>query len=425
MTGFSNPERRGLQQMQAAGAAHPDADLLTAFSEQTLTARERQQVLAHLATCAECREVIALAAPPVPETASVAEARPAFWKWPVLRWGAVAASAALVLVIVSVNTIQRKQVEPQHSMVGAKTEPTAPIPMSKAPSAADLNQPEGAPASADKGAVAGLQKPQVRYEKLPAESPSSSEEIAARVDRARDLSAANVEMTQAKVAAETAAAVPAPPPPVGRPETARVGGANMNMAMANIRTESRNDADALAQKKEVPIAPQAQAAPQADTFAYSVAPPAQANVEAQFKSKPNLQGGAAPMAAAPGRQAQGLAKARQTRYAAPTNWNISSDGYLQRSFDHGLTWERALPEQKFSAVAFIRNSIWAGGAKGVLMHSADAGQTWAPISPASAGATIQGDITAIRFTDANHGLVSTSTGETWSTADGGSNWTKQ
>ncbi|MGH9509145.1 MAG: zf-HC2 domain-containing protein, partial [Terriglobales bacterium] len=48
---------------------HPDADLLTAFCERTLTETERQQVIAHLALCADCRDAVALATPPQPSEA--------------------------------------------------------------------------------------------------------------------------------------------------------------------------------------------------------------------------------------------------------------------------------------------------------------------------------------------------------------------
>src|SRR5260370_7647290 len=44
--------------------AHPDADLLTAFAEQALSATERDGLLQHLALCGDCREVVAVALPP-------------------------------------------------------------------------------------------------------------------------------------------------------------------------------------------------------------------------------------------------------------------------------------------------------------------------------------------------------------------------
>ncbi|WP_348263319.1 zf-HC2 domain-containing protein [Telmatobacter sp. DSM 110680] len=40
---------------------HPDAESLTAFAEQLLPAPERDQILAHMATCSRCREVVFLA----------------------------------------------------------------------------------------------------------------------------------------------------------------------------------------------------------------------------------------------------------------------------------------------------------------------------------------------------------------------------
>jgi Putative zinc-finger len=40
---------------------HPDAESLNAFAEQALTPTEREQVLAHLATCGRCRQVVYLA----------------------------------------------------------------------------------------------------------------------------------------------------------------------------------------------------------------------------------------------------------------------------------------------------------------------------------------------------------------------------
>jgi hypothetical protein len=40
--------------------AHPDAERLTAFAEQLLSGAEREQILAHMATCNRCREVVFL-----------------------------------------------------------------------------------------------------------------------------------------------------------------------------------------------------------------------------------------------------------------------------------------------------------------------------------------------------------------------------
>ena len=49
------------------GSAHPSADLLAAFAEQSLPAREADAVSGHLAQCGECRETVFLAAQAVEE----------------------------------------------------------------------------------------------------------------------------------------------------------------------------------------------------------------------------------------------------------------------------------------------------------------------------------------------------------------------
>jgi len=45
--------------------------------------------------------------------------------------------------------------------------------------------------------------------------------------------------------------------------------------------------------------------------------------------------------------------------------------------------------------------------------------------PSSAGSVLTGDIVSIEFTDLQHGKLSTSTAETWITADSGQTWQKQ
>ena len=49
------------QKMAETSAAHPDPNLLAAFAENSLLARERASVIVHLAECADCRESLALA----------------------------------------------------------------------------------------------------------------------------------------------------------------------------------------------------------------------------------------------------------------------------------------------------------------------------------------------------------------------------
>src|SRR5512146_16640 len=78
-----------------APSSHPDADLLTAFAENTLTVKERRQVIEHLSACADCREIIFLAQPEA-ATQIILAPKPRRFTW--MAWASV---AAVVVVVTS------------------------------------------------------------------------------------------------------------------------------------------------------------------------------------------------------------------------------------------------------------------------------------------------------------------------------------
>jgi hypothetical protein len=94
---------------------HPDAEVLNAFAEQALGERERSQVLAHLAVCGQCREVIMLAQQAaIVETAPVvtvaAPIAPRTWwrQWRVV-WIPAAVAAAFTVTTVSMHFRQAER----------------------------------------------------------------------------------------------------------------------------------------------------------------------------------------------------------------------------------------------------------------------------------------------------------------------------
>ena len=147
----------------------------------------------------------------------------------------------------------------------------------------------------------------------------------------------------------------------------------------------------------------------------------------------------------------------------PVAWSITSGGGLQRSVDHGQTWQmvdvnaspssftdsmsvaaasktsraaKAKASEKdarnqrigsitFRAVAAAGSEVWAGGNAGALYHSLDSGNHWTRVAPTSAGTALTGDVINVDFPDAQHGSVSTSTSEVWKTSDAGQSWQKQ
>jgi photosystem II stability/assembly factor-like uncharacterized protein len=158
--------------------------------------------------------------------------------------------------------------------------------------------------------------------------------------------------------------------------------------------------------------------------------------------------------------ATGIAKASAVR------WTISSAGGLQRSLDGGNTWQdvavvtmpevgassmtvesaamtqagksdkaRSREDKKsqtktvsspvFRAVAADGLEVWAGGSSSMLYHSRDGGEHWTSELPSADGVALRGDVNSIQFSDPQHGKVSTSSAEVWTTSDGGQSWQKQ
>ncbi|MGB8130997.1 MAG: YCF48-related protein [Candidatus Angelobacter sp.] len=112
--------------------AHPDADTLTAYMEQSLPAAEGETVVAHLAVCEPCREVVALSQALMiqPDTQTVlTSARVPRWRRMVTPVFGMAASVAAMAVI-AFMVIQLPQRHPQQSH-SATTNNPANLPISQ------------------------------------------------------------------------------------------------------------------------------------------------------------------------------------------------------------------------------------------------------------------------------------------------------
>jgi Photosynthesis system II assembly factor YCF48/Putative zinc-finger len=79
----------------------------------------------------------------------------------------------------------------------------------------------------------------------------------------------------------------------------------------------------------------------------------------------------------------------------------------------------------FRSISAAGLEVWAGGSAGVLYHSANGGDQWTRVIPSASGILLTGDITGIAFSDPQHGQVTTSTQELWTTFDAGQTWQKR
>jgi hypothetical protein len=126
---------------------HPEAELLSAFAERALSAHERNHVLAHLAVCTRCRQVVALsasaseleshtlvaAAAAAPAVAAHRRPNPWWTRWR-LVWIPAAVVAAFTVTVVSLNL---RRTEP----AGVRIEIAKQVPPSGGPPSSEQGVP--------------------------------------------------------------------------------------------------------------------------------------------------------------------------------------------------------------------------------------------------------------------------------------------
>lgn len=130
-----NPLRQALAKSQQA-EPHPDPDLLTAFAEGALIAREREEISGHLAVCGECREVLSRASGAAVDPVEVKpQLLPRPMHPPLRRWLPwVAVAAGIVVCSAVLLRHQSKSVVAPPTQVAvvsqqeAKALPQAPTP---------------------------------------------------------------------------------------------------------------------------------------------------------------------------------------------------------------------------------------------------------------------------------------------------------
>ena len=104
-----------------------------------------------------------------------------------------------------------------------------------------------------------------------------------------------------------------------------------------------------------------------------------------------------------------------------------SSGALQRSLDHGATWQTS--SARGPSVALFRRP-WCGdlGRRqgGRALSTPPTGARTGPRFNASAdGRSLSGDVTHIEARSATEIVLSISSGESWATLDGGKSWVKK
>jgi hypothetical protein len=431
---------------------HPDSDVLNAYTERTLPAGERTQVLLHLAECSDCRKVVSLVSSQLESSPNLraVSARTSFWI-PAFRWSAAAAVVAVAAALV----IER----PWHKGMDTFS-PSAPVaqmhqtpassvadPVFIAPGATVPASGSESSGSAEAGRQAVLAKKSIAAETrgggggrqpdeappvpaIPA-SPTSSfvrsekgvlDAGATLRSSGQDYLNTNVlkKETQAEntsidgIASSDAKGLPSAPSPRGSD-------------MRTFPAVSREAVNGYA--FDVIIVPPATRAglapgpPNPTTlpkFSWVVRAPKRVGEVVSKVEKASIgpageMGRLAPKGlASPNLKLADSGSENKTQKC--TQWRIS-DGTLMQSTD-STQWHEAYPQGsdlQLKVLVTQGEQIWAGGNNATIIHSWNAGVNWETLKVPDSG-----DITAITVDDGWQ--VKTSNGQTFVTQDHGKTW---
>lgn len=484
-------------------ASHPDADTLSAFAEQALSAADRIQVLGHLEGCGDCRDIVYLALPSGVESQQVlgitSRRTPSF----ALRWGTLAAMVAVVAVLVVSTRKHDNQAMLYKSAEPAKTAPAESAQLKTPPDIAEMR------ALRDDRAASSAVEYKEKDKVIPTPKHMTARPAANfnfdQSDQVRVMPRTEVAVQNglASRAADARASNKLDSGAPAAPQPSVIGGlAQDNKAVAlgatsgpihgaafvtsgGVNGTITDPSGAVIANATVTVAgPTGTRAVQSDRqgqFVFDRLTPGSYSVTAQargFQTSPrqqiavlanqasNLQlqlqvGATSEVVEVAGQQAEVITSTEQLQpantpalanakaasavngrdrestfkkiagygvgLAATAQWTLSPDGSVQRSFDSGKTWQTV----PVSGVRILRAlssngaEVWVGGNAGALYHSADSGQTWSRVSPVASGQKLASDVVRVDFTDKLNGAVTTASGQTWITSDGGQTWALQ
>jgi hypothetical protein len=409
--------------------AHPDADVLAAFAEQALSAAECEDVVRHLARCRDCREAVALSLPaleavPQPEMAGErAAAEPVsagrvgggmrnWFAWPNLRWAALAAG---VVVVASVLMLRPgKQPDSMVGTVNRQAENAVPAPSDAKPAEPPKDQlARSAPATGAKS-----DNPRMREKPVLGMLESQPERKQVQALPAATGALADNNREDALALDKRAAKIPA------APAVSASGGmaAPEHVGVSSETVEVTNEAASMAQAAPAQDRLMARSEISAPIQKAKVATKEETELKAQTRDAEAQKKQLKTAISAPDR-AFGAHKLQSKDVAA--QWTFAQ-GMLRRSLDGGASWQTALQlDRPLLCFGAQGSDVWAGGQAGTLFHSSDGGTTWVQVQPSTKAESLSADIVAIEIRGPAEIVLSTSTNESWTTADGGKAWEKK
>jgi hypothetical protein len=480
MPELSNLLRQRLAATENGGAqVHPDADTLTAYIEQSLPSTESQTVVAHLALCEPCREVVVLSQSLLAEPATQTVLAHA----PVSRWrrlftpafGAAASLAAMAIIAAMVLQLPQKHSQQSLNRQTLNRQVPNPAALETQPAQSVPMEDKAAPAQAKTAA--------------PTEIHSASAAASERALRAKEADTKREASSRAsaEVALAPAATIVAPQPSTpAKMAVLTAGLQKKDYVNTNFFTSSSAENVVLDGQSNFPSAPQPQPsagnskitifadlptnaaakshvrmmtpAPPQEHFGFALGKIVQSTARTLHLhspvGSPALRAGALSNSAlgGPGMFSGAIEKNQPTEIAATPErtdadsfaasgslspsamapsgshssdsaspmWKVAG-GKLMKSAGPSQ-WEDAYPVAssviEFAFVNVHGNDVWAGGSHAAMIHSRDGGLTWETVK---LGDNATGTIVSI-IAGTMSVQAKTSDNQTWSSADGGKTW---
>ncbi len=441
MTDKHNPDkamaamlnRKGVWPTASGSEACPDAAMLAAYFERSLTAAEASRWEMHFSSCARCQEQLAaLVRSERPTQTQLAEdEKPAFWwLWNWRFLAPVGAAAVVILAFVISNQTLRAPVTPQESVLTARRDATTPAPAATEPQKPAESVAEQRPEKG-RAVVDELKDKKTALDQSRARANFSLE--GQRATKSSAVIAGSGSGVSAKPAdRENAFAIAAPAaPPLQTPPAAGVMAAQESSKSQARATDAARQrvAPAPAQTETVTVeAIQKQERDTKLTEQKALADQATSVVQLKRKAAGKEEGAAMQAPGRPGGIAGGVASrllAAPGEFIVTTPnskilWRFGASGLIERSRDAGKTWERqSSPSQEafLSGSAPSEKICWVGGKNGVLLRTTDAGDTWEAIPSPT-----QSDVVIVKALDQFRVTVSDADGRTWETRSAGRLW---
>lgn len=361
---------RGLAKgTDASGVACPDADLLAAWFDHSLSPAEAERIEAHISSCGTCQQVLGDLARSEPEVTRAAPlpapARPWHWHW---RWLVPLATAAIVVVIAG-----RTLIAPEPAVGPGRLGPPQPE-----STVAELREK----AVADAAPVRRTEEESRRsMPAAPAPSAAAAQAPAGRQDR----SAATADrVAEAIPLRAVLPSKPAESKAEAQPVGGVVGGAVGGVAKGRVEGMAEN----MAAAAPVPAAPQM----------------AVARTAASARSD---SAGALQSTSAPGPS------------GTMATWRYGPGGVIERSTDRGQTWER---QQSGVTATLVDGSAttdrvcWIVGERGVVLRTVD-GRTWQRLPSPTAV-----DLVSVHAWGEASATITAADRSEFETMDGGRSW---